>query len=253
MKGRVNPGKTLGRYKAYPVEEVNLTHYHYILELQNITLKMSYGAVRLIARNVAGGGFKLVRIPISIVPLDDLRGMADQLLVAIGATLLGFLFLLFFKLIVFICGFISKVQHYFAKGLVGEILNFIFGMTGMQVIARAVNGFCLGRIIVWTLVTGKLFSPDMEFKLSVFFIIIFTIMFASSLAVRAIVSVILVTFAGKMTKFLMFLAILSLFVSACTGSVMTNMVEAVMGVACKQMTLIELRIQSLEAYAAPLL
>lgn len=126
-------------------------------------------------------------------------------------------------------------------------------MTGIQVIARAVNGFCLARIIVWTLVTGKLFSPDMEFKLSVCFIIIFTIMFVSSLAVRAIVSVILVTFAGKMTKFLMFLAIMSLFVSACTGSVMTNMVESVMGVACKQMTLIELRIQSMEGYAAPLL
>lgn len=218
-----------------------------------MTLRMSYGGVRMIARNIAGGGFQLVRIPISLVPLDDLRGMADQLLVAISFTLLGFLFLLIFKPLVFICEFISKVQHYFAKGLVGEILNFIFEMTGMQVIARAVNGFCLGRIFVWTLVTGKLFSPDMEFKLSVCFIIIFTIMYVSSLSVRAIVSVILVTFTGKMTKFLMFLAILSLFVSACTGSVMKNMVESVMGVACKQMTLIELRIQSMEGYAAPLL
>lgn len=77
MKGRVNPNQTLGRYKAYPVKQVNLTYYQYILELQNITLRMSYGGVRMIARNMAGGGFQLVRIPISLVPLDDLRGMAD--------------------------------------------------------------------------------------------------------------------------------------------------------------------------------
>lgn len=211
----------MGKYHAHQPKALSEDLFEYKIEVSNLTVKMGYSGLELTTKNRIGSSFIEVSLPVSTVRLEDLKTLADNLLIVIA---LAGAFLIISLLLPYLFQFFQSIYDKVMK-FEGSVFFYILWVLYPWVVPLVLSGF-IGAVIggALSVLVNWLLSLD-HYYVTMVLAAFMGLSFMLTKRVRVLAWLVLLNIVFRMFNFVTVVTSITTVMDSLGGSVIQNSME----------------------------